>query len=379
MDAPVRIAMKYGLREAHRPPPSPTWGLPVDVSIENVARAFGETPALNGVSLSILSGELVALLGPSGSGKTTLLRILAGLDVPTAGRVLFGEEDALKLTVQQRHVGFVFQNYALFRHMTVFDNIGFGLSVQPLRRRPAKAEIRTRVMELLDLVQLSGLEKRYPSQLSGGQRQRVALARALAIEPRILLLDEPFGALDAKVRRELRRWLREIHDRTGHTTVFVTHDQEEAIELADRIVVLNKGLIEQVGTPDEIYDRPASPFVASFIGETNALPVNYESGRLYLDDRPLEIGSGSGPDGPRMLVFRPHDIELLASRPGGIAGRVIAERRHGAVRRLEMEIGMRRHRIEIDVPADHPKTRKGDRISVLPSRWWLFDAPRAGA
>ena len=208
----------------------------MDVSVENVVKAFGDTPALHGVSLDIRSGELVALLGPSGSGKTTLLRILAGLDLPTAGRVIFGGEDALRLTVQQRNVGFVFQNYALFRHMRVFDNIAFGLTVRPARRRPSKAEIRTRVIELLDLVQLSGLEKRFPSQLSGGQRQRVALARALAIEPRMLLLDEPFGALDAKVRRELRRWLREIHDQTGHTTVFVTHDQEEAIELADRIV-----------------------------------------------------------------------------------------------------------------------------------------------
>ena len=205
----------------------------VDVSIDNVVRVFGETPALHGVSLEIKSGELVALLGPSGSGKTTLLRILAGLDFPDSGRVMFGGDDALSLTVQQRNVGFVFQSYALFRHMRVFDNIAFGLDVRPSARRPAKAEISKRVLELLKLVQLEGLEKRYPSQLSGGQRQRVALARALAIEPRILLLDEPFGALDAKVRRELRRWLREIHDQTGHTTVFVTHDQEEAIELAE--------------------------------------------------------------------------------------------------------------------------------------------------
>ncbi len=380
VDALALDDVNYAARETGRPvAPLPSWGLPVDVAVDNVERAFGDTPALHGVSLSIRSGELVALLGPSGSGKTTLLRILAGLDFPNAGRVTFGGEDALSLTVQQRNVGFVFQNYALFRHMKVFDNIAFGLTVRPGRRRPPRAEIRARVMKLLDLVQLSGLEGRYPSQLSGGQRQRVALARALAIEPRILLLDEPFGALDAKVRRELRRWLREIHERTGHTTVFVTHDQEEAIELADRIVILNHGQIEQVGTPDEIYDRPATPFVASFIGETNSLPVNYESGKLYLDDRPLEIATATGADGPRLLVFRPHDIELLGARPGGIAGRVSSERRHGAVRRLEIEIGMRRHRMEIDVPADHPKTRKGDRISVLPTRWWLFDAPGSAA
>ena len=230
------------------PPKPAVWGVPVDVTIEHVVKDFGETPALHDVSLKIEAGELVALLGPSGSGKTTLLRVLAGLEFPTAGRVLFGGEDALGLSVQERHIGFVFQSYALFKSMKVFDNIAFGLTARPARTRPSRAKIRDRVLELLDLVQLTGLENRYPTQLSGGQRQRVALARALAIEPRILLLDEPFGALDAKVRRDLRRWLREIHDQTGHTTVFVTHDQEEAIELADRIVVLNRGKIEQIGS-----------------------------------------------------------------------------------------------------------------------------------
>jgi sulfate transport system ATP-binding protein len=228
----------------------------------------------------------------------------------------------------------------------------------------------------LKLVQLDGLDRRFPSQLSGGQRQRVALARALAIEPRILLLDEPFGALDAKVRRELRRWLREIHDQTGHTTVFVTHDQEEAIELADRIVVLNHGRIEQVGTPDEIYDAPASPFVAGFIGESNALPVTSDDGKLFLDDQALDLSSLVGPAGPRVLVFRPHHVDVLGDKPGGIAGRVISERRHGAVRRLDVEIGVRRQRIEVDVSADEPRARKGDRISVLPNHWWLFEPPK---
>ncbi len=352
-----------------------TWGKRVDVSVENVERAFGETPALHGVSLEIKSGELVALLGPSGSGKTTLLRILAGLDFPNAGRVMFGGEDALRLTVQQRNVGFVFQNYALFRHMRVFDNIAFGLDVRPAARRPSKAEIKSRVLELLKLVQLDGLDQRFPSQLSGGQRQRVALARALAIEPRILLLDEPFGALDAKVRRELRRWLREIHDQTGHTTVFVTHDQEEAIELADRIVVLNHGKIEQVGTPDEIYDNPASPFVAGFIGESNALPVVADNGNLLLDDRALDLAGAADISGSRTLVFRPHHVDVMGTKPGGIAGWVISERRHGAVRRLEVDLGSgaSHHRIEVDVRADEPKSKKGDRISVLPNRWWLFD------
>src|SRR5947207_357951 len=268
-------------------------GAPVGVTIENVAKRFEDTPALHGVSLAVGAGELLALLGPSGSGKTTLLRILDGLDMPTEGRVLFGGEDALGLTMRERNVGLVFQNYALFRHMSVFENIAFGLTIRPGARRPPRAEIRKRVLTLLDLVQLSGLEKRYPGQLSGGQRQRVALARALAIEPRVLLLDEPFGALDAKVRRELRHWLREIHDRTGHTTVFVTHDQEEAMELADRVVVLNQGRIEQVGSADDVYDAPVSPFVFSFIGESSALTVVVRDGRVVLGDNPIEIGAAS--------------------------------------------------------------------------------------
>ena len=370
IDSPARFAPATEEDAAKRH----ALGEPMDVSIEGVERLFGTTPALHGVSLDIKAGELVALLGPSGSGKTTLLRILAGLDFPTAGRVMFGGDDALSLTVQERNVGFVFQNYALFRHMRVFDNIAFGLGVRPRGSRPAKDEIRSRVLELLRLVQLDGLDQRFPSQLSGGQRQRVALARALAIEPRILLLDEPFGALDAKVRRELRRWLREIHDHTGHTTVFVTHDQEEAIELADRIVVLNNGRIEQVGTPDEIYDAPASPFVAGFIGESNALDVVSEGGKLTLDGEKLDLPALAGPAGPRILVFRPHHVDVLGEKPGGIAGRVISERRHGAVRRIEVEVGTGRHRIEVDVRADEPRAKRGDRVSVLPNHWWLFDA-----
>src|ERR1700736_560834 len=262
MDALVRSDVNYVPDREEKPlqpVATPSWGVPVDVAVEKVVKEFAETPALRGVSLSINSGELVALLGPSGSGKTTLLRILAGLDLPTAGRVTFAGEDALSLSVQQRHIGFVFQNYALFRHMNVLDNIAFGLTVQPLWRRPRKSAIRKRVMELLDLVQLSGLENRYPSQLSGGQRQRVALARALAIEPRMLLLDEPFGALDAKVRKELRADLRRIHDHAGVTTVFVTHDQEEALDLADRVAILKDGQLIQVGRPNEVYESPADP------------------------------------------------------------------------------------------------------------------------
>lgn len=235
------------------------------ITIERVTKGFGDFPALNGVDLAIREGEFSALLGPSGSGKTTLLRIIAGLAYPDSGRILFGDQDVTNLPVQRRGIGFVFQNYALFRHMTVGDNIAFGLNVRPRRERPSKAEIDGRVSELLDLVHLPGLGTRYPTQLSGGQRQRVALARALAGSPRILLLDEPFGALDAKVRQELRGSLREIHDRLGVTTVFVTHDRDEAFALADRVAILGAGRIEQFGTPAEVTASPASAFVRDFL------------------------------------------------------------------------------------------------------------------
>lgn len=347
------------------------WEKPMQVTVQDVVRTFGITPALHGVSLDIHPGELVALLGPSGSGKTTLLRILAGLDFPTAGRVLFDGDDALKLTVQERNVGLVFQNYALFRHMRVLENIGFGLRVRPRSRRPSRNEIRQRALELLDLVQLSGLERRYPAQLSGGQRQRVAFARALAIEPRLLLLDEPFGALDAKVRRDLRRWLREIHDKTGHTTVFVTHDQEEALELADRVVVMSQGRIEQVGTPDEVYDRPNSPFVFSFIGESSAIPVDIESGKILLEGRALELVAKNASSGPAELYFRPHDVEVGDNLAGGIQGVVSAQRRHGGSRRVELLVSEQRHSIEVDLPADL-EANLGERLTVIPRRWQLY-------
>jgi sulfate transport system ATP-binding protein len=369
MDALVRNEVNYPV--AGHDFRDRQWAEPVDVTIENVVRTFGTTPALHGASLDIRAGELIALLGPSGSGKTTLLRILAGLDIPTAGRVLFGGEDALRLTVQERNVGLVFQSYALFRHMTVLDNIGFGLRVRPQSRRPSRREIRRRALELLDLVQLSGLEKRYPAQLSGGQRQRVAFARALAIEPRVLLLDEPFGALDAKVRRDLRRWLREIHDQTGHTTVFVTHDQEEALELADRVVVLNEGRVEQVGTPDEIYDEPSSPFVFSFIGESSVLPVRVEQGRVWLGDHPLDLPAGRFPTGPAQLYLRPHDVDIIRDKAGAISGTVAMLRRHGGSRRVELEVGDQGRRIEIELPPDFGQGL-GSPIGVLPRRWRLY-------
>ena len=352
------------------------WDRPMHVVVDNVVRTFGVTPALHGVSLEIEPGELVALLGPSGSGKTTLLRILAGLDIPSEGRVMFDGDDALTLTVQQRNVGLVFQNYALFRHMNVLDNIGFGLRVRPRSRRPSRKEIRKRARELLDLVQLSGLEKRFPSQLSGGQRQRVAFARALAIEPRLLLLDEPFGALDAKVRRDLRRWLLELHNKTGHTTVFVTHDQEEALELADRVVVMSEGKIQQIGTPDQVYDTPNSPFVFSFIGESSVLPVRVDQGKVWLDQHKLDLPAGDVPNGPARLFLRPHDVDVLDNAPVAIVGEVSVLRRHAGLRRVDLEVGAERNRIEIELPADL-SLNLASPIAFLPRRYRLYPASQA--
>lgn len=349
----------------------------MELSIRNIRKEFDRFPALHGVSLDIRSGELIALLGPSGSGKTTLLRLIAGLEFPTSGAIFFGEDDASQKTVQERNVGFVFQHYALFRHMTVAENIGFGLKVRPRRLRPSAAQIRRRASELLDLVRLPGLENRYPSQLSGGQRQRVALARALAIEPKVLLLDEPFGALDAQVRRDLRRWLREIHETTGHTTVFVTHDQEEALELADRVVVMSQGAIEQVGSADDVYDRPLTPFVYGFIGESSRLPVRVDTGGVWIDDRSLGLAAGNVPDGPAHLFFRPHDVELVDGCGGCIAGVVVSSRRVEATRRVELAVGGDRRIVEIELPADHPAALRS-RIAFRPRSWKLFADAQAG-
>jgi sulfate/thiosulfate transport system ATP-binding protein len=248
------------------------------VEIRRLTKTFDAYTALDEVSLNVREGEFCALLGPSGSGKTTLLRIIAGLEFPDHGEVCFAGEDVVRRAARERQVGFVFQHYALFRHMSVFENVAFGLRVRPRRVRPSETQIRERVMELLRLVQLKRLAGRHPNQLSGGQRQRVALARALAIEPRILLLDEPFGALDAKVRKDLRRWLRDLHRRLGLTSVFVTHDQEEALELVDQVVLMREGKIEQIGSPREIYDRPATPFVYEFLGSANRLPCRVRAG-----------------------------------------------------------------------------------------------------
>ena len=345
----------------------------MDVSVQNIRKEFDRYPALNDVSLDIRSGELIALLGPSGSGKTTLLRLIAGLEAPTLGSIYFGAEDASHKTVQERHVGFVFQHYALFRHMTVADNIAFGLTVRPRGERPEKAEIRRRVGDLLEMVQLSGLEKRYPNQLSGGQRQRVALARAMAIEPKVLLLDEPFGALDAKVRKELRRWLREFHDRTGHTTVFVTHDQEEALELADRVVVMSQGKIEQVGSSDDVYDRPNSPFVFSFIGDSASLPVTVADNAVRFQDTPIGIAPRPG-ESAGTLFFRPQDVVLVADPAApALEGRIATSRRLAGTRIADIDIGRagEPHHVEIEIPLD-AQAANGATLRFRPTRWKLF-------
>lgn len=343
----------------------------MDVTINNIRKDFGQFPALHDVSLSVGTGELIALLGPSGSGKTTLLRLIAGLDQPTEGRIFFGGEDASQKSVQERHVGFVFQHYALFRHMTVADNIAFGLKVRPRATRPPTHEIKKRVADLLDMVQLAGLEKRYPAQLSGGQRQRVALARAMAIEPSVLLLDEPFGALDAKVRKDLRRWLREFHDRTGHTTFFVTHDQDEALELADRVVVMSQGKVEQIGTADDVYDRPNSPFVFSFIGESSHVPVSLQKGEILFQGQSIGIAEQGG-DCDGMLFFRPQDV-LLTDHANALSGKVTASRRLAGTRIAEIDISGsgEAHHIEIEVPLEADVVIGGE-LSFRPTSWKIF-------
>jgi sulfate/thiosulfate transport system ATP-binding protein len=285
----------------------------MSITIKNVTKSFGTFVALNDVSLEVPAGELLALLGPSGSGKTTLLRIISGLEVADRGAVFYSDEDVTDAAVRDRNVGFVFQHYALFRHMTVFDNVAFGLTV---RKRP-KAEIRERVVELLRLVQLDGYERSMPSELSGGQRQRVALARALAAEPKVLLLDEPFGALDAKVRTELRQWLRRLHDEIHVTSVFVTHDQEEAFEVADRVVIMNKGRIEQVGSPTEIFERPANPFVMDFLGNVNVFHGHVQDGLARLGNIEVAYPEYTDHTSREATAFiRSHELEILKVKNG---------------------------------------------------------------
>ena len=343
------------------------------ISINNVTKRFNTFAALAGVDLDIRSGELVALLGPSGSGKTTLLRIIAGLEWPDNGEVLFDGEDALRRSVRARNVGFVFQHYALFRHLTVFENVAFGLRVRPRRQRLPETEIRNRVEKLLNLVQLQPMAGRYPVQLSGGQRQRVALARALAVNPSVLLLDEPFGALDAKVRKELRRWLRNLHEEIHVTSVFVTHDQEEALEVADRIVVMDKGKIQQVGTPEDVYEHPATAFVHEFIGESIVLPVHVENGLVHFDGSSARLEAQGVEDGRASLFARPSEMTIGPPSDSFLDG--IVKRIHGLgpARRIEIVLQSSEASIEVDVPHDC-SLDPGQRVSLTPNRYRIFAA-----
>ena len=311
----------------------------MSIEIRNVSKQFGSFQALGDVSLDIESGELVALLGPSGCGKTTLLRIIAGLETPDSGSILFSGEDTTDVHVRERQVGFVFQHYALFRHMTVFENVAFGLRVRPRALRPNDADIKKKVHELLSLVQLDWLADRFPSQLSGGQRQRIALARALAVEPKVLLLDEPFGALDAKVRKELRRWLRRLHDDLHVTSIFVTHDQEEALEVADRVVLMNKGKVEQIGSPQQVWDHPASPFVYGFLGDVNLFHGRAHEGEVLLDGMTIDSPEhGSAQNAKAFAYVRPHDFEVERYTPGatGIVATLDRAIVIGPIARLEL-------------------------------------------
>ena len=338
----------------------------MSIEVRNVQKRFGPTVVCDNLSLDIPDGELVALLGPSGSGKTTLLRIIAGLEVPDAGSVLFHGSDATHTDVRDRQVGFVFQHYALFAHMTIFENVAFGLRVRPKATRPTEQQIRTKVEALLGLIQLDWLADRFPHQLSGGQRQRIALARALAVEPKVLLLDEPFGALDAKVRKELRRWLRRLHDEVHDTSVFVTHDQEEAMEVADRVVVMNSGRIEQVGTPDEVYDHPASPFVLHFLGD-----VNLFHGRF---------GHSATAPGAQAVYVRPHELQIIdAPEEGSIAVTLAHALTVGPNTRLEFEHADADGTVDVELPRNEYLAlrtqlglKTGSRVHLRPRRVTRF-------
>ena len=367
----------------------------MSIEIRNVSKQFGDFQALRDVSLDIASGELIALLGPSGCGKTTLLRIIAGLETPDVGSIHFSGEDTTDVHVRERGVGFVFQHYALFRHMTVFDNVAFGLRMKPRGERPSEAKIKEKVMSLLQLVQLDWIADRYPSQLSGGQRQRIALARALAVEPKVLLLDEPFGALDAKVRKELRRWLRRLHDELHVTSIFVTHDQEEALEVADRVVVINQGRIEQQGTPQQVWDNPASPFVYGFLGDVNLFKGRASGdGLIHLDDgMQLDSPEGQHAEGAAAFAYvRPHDLDVERYAPGaqGIVVQLSRAIVVGPIARLELipESGTQsadnaasESLIEAQIPAQQfhdMALREGETLVVTPRRAKVFIDQAAG-
>ncbi|WP_045837102.1 sulfate/molybdate ABC transporter ATP-binding protein [Hyphomicrobium sp. 99] len=358
----------------------------MSIEVIGVSKTFGTFKALNNVSLNFPDGELVALLGPSGCGKTTLLRVIAGLEHADTGRIVLDGIDATDKDVRQRRVGFVFQHYALFRHMTVFENIAFGLRVRPRNERPSEKEIRAKVTRLLDLVQLGWVANRFPTQLSGGQRQRIALARALAVEPRVLLLDEPFGALDAKVRKELRRWLRTLHDELHISSIFVTHDQEEALEVSDRIVLVNKGSVEQIGSPREIYEQPATAFAYGFIGAVNEFRGRVEGGYVRVGDERLRFETGNFKDGQEVIAFsRPHDTEIIANPQSddGVSASINRILGTGSVARVELVANGdaregRKDFFEVEIPGSEIQTLglstgqhvklRGRRLSVFPTQ-----------
>jgi sulfate transport system ATP-binding protein len=350
----------------------------MSIEIRNIRKRFGNFVALDDVSLDFASGELTALLGPSGCGKTTLLRIIAGLEYPDSGNVILEGEDASLRHVRERQVGFVFQHYALFKHMSVFENVAFGLRVKPRQQRLSDKDIREKVHKLLELVQLDWLADRYPPQLSGGQRQRIALARALAVEPRVLLLDEPFGALDAKVRKELRRWLRRLHDELHVTSIFVTHDQEEALEVADRVVLMNKGRVEQVGSPTEVYNQPASPFVYGFLGNVNLFHGRLHEGKLNAGgisfDAPQHL---SAQDAKGVGFVRPHELEISHYSPGapGIVVQLVRAHAIGPLARLELERDDNSEIIEALISSDqyaNLNLHGGETLVVQPKRVHIF-------
>ena len=345
----------------------------MSIEIDNISKTFGQFAALRNVSLHVATGELVALLGPSGSGKTTLLRIIAGLEAPDpgSGPIRFDDAPAAHRGVGARQVGFVFQHYALFRHMTVAENVAFGLRVRSRRQRPSKAEIREKVQRLLQLVQLETFSNRYPNQLSGGQRQRVALARALAIEPKVLLLDEPFGALDAKVRMELRQWLRRLHDEIHVTSVFVTHDQDEALELADRVVVMDQGRIEQIGTPDEVFHWPSTEFVTTFLGQVNLFRGRIENGKVHFASLAWEWPEHAAMPSQAVRVFvRPHDFEVETHRNGAPAFRATVRRVHSAGPNARLELLAESGEVLwAEMPLEHYRSRDivlGSQVFLTP-------------
>ena len=359
----------------------------MSIEIRNVSKQFGNFQALSDVSLDIHSGELVALLGPSGCGKTTLLRIIAGLETADQGSIFFSGEDTTDVHVRERQVGFVFQHYALFRHMTVFDNVAFGLRMKPRGLRPSDAVIKEKVHSLLSLVQLDWLADRFPSQLSGGQRQRIALARALAVEPKVLLLDEPFGALDAKVRKELRRWLRRLHEDLNVTSIFVTHDQEEALEVADRVVLMNQGRVEQIGSPQEVWDHPANPFVYGFLGDVNLFHGRAHEGEVQLEGVSFASPEhASAQDAKAFAYVRPHDFDVQRYQPGaeGMVAQLSRAIVIGPIARLELvpEEGQKRpgnppgeNLIEVQMSARQYKEmslREGDILALTPRHVRVF-------